>query len=151
MHFLQCFTQDSGACLCTQEPSLIQNSMLLVCCRYRGKAQRTVAAFTQRLQEVALAMPQMCCALYLQALGQPRQVPNHPQWTPCSLPALQQSCNAIHLTTDTWAILCLKVSNEAKMTCKYASKYMLQNRIQVRLYSLKVTTPYAFLPHCTMD
>ena len=31
------------------------------------------------LQEMALAMPQMCCALYLQALGHPRQVssPQH--------------------------------------------------------------------------
>lgn len=42
--------------------------------RYHVKAQKTAAAFTERLQEMALAMPQMCCALHLQALGHPRQV-----------------------------------------------------------------------------
>ena len=36
--------------------------------------QRTAAAFAERLQEMALAMPQMCCSLYLQALHHPRQV-----------------------------------------------------------------------------
>jgi hypothetical protein len=42
--------------------------------RYHEQAERTAAGFVERLQEMALAMPQMCCALYLQALAHPRQV-----------------------------------------------------------------------------
>lgn len=52
--------------------------------KYREKGQKTAAAFAERLQETALAMPQMCCSLYLQALHHPRQViiagaPNPPE------------------------------------------------------------------------
>lgn len=42
--------------------------------RYREQAVKTAAGFVERLQEMALAMPQMCCALYLQALPHARQV-----------------------------------------------------------------------------
>jgi len=42
--------------------------------RYREQAEKTAAGFVERLQEMAMAMPQMCCALYLQALSHPRQV-----------------------------------------------------------------------------
>lgn len=41
---------------------------------YQERAEKTAAGFAARLQEMALAMPQMCCALYLQAVGHPRQV-----------------------------------------------------------------------------
>lgn len=42
--------------------------------RYQERAEKTAAGFAARLQEMALAMPQLCCALYLQAIGHPRQV-----------------------------------------------------------------------------
>ena len=46
--------------------------------RYHEQAEKTAAGFVERLQEMALAMPQMCCALYLQALAHPRQVTCQP-------------------------------------------------------------------------
>ena len=42
--------------------------------RYQERGRKTTAAFGARLSEVPLAMPEMCCALYLQAAGYLRQV-----------------------------------------------------------------------------
>jgi hypothetical protein len=42
--------------------------------RFRERARRATAGFATRLEEMALAMPQMCCSLYLMAGGCPRQV-----------------------------------------------------------------------------
>jgi len=40
---------------------------------YRERGERTTGAFADRLKQMPLAMPQMCCALYLQAAGHLRQ------------------------------------------------------------------------------
>jgi uncharacterized protein YyaL (SSP411 family) len=40
----------------------------------RARAQKCAAAFEERLREVPVALPQMCCSLYLLSLGHPRQV-----------------------------------------------------------------------------
>jgi len=48
--------------------------MQVVCLsRYRERGERTTGAFADRLKQMPLAMPQMCCALYLQAAGHLRQ------------------------------------------------------------------------------
>ena len=44
-------------------------------CSYRERGEKTTGAFADRLKELPLAMPQMCCSLYLQAAGHLRQVP----------------------------------------------------------------------------
>ncbi|KAK9808898.1 hypothetical protein WJX72_005964 [[Myrmecia] bisecta] len=41
---------------------------------YEERAAAVAAAFGERLEEMPLALPQMCCSLYLQALGHLRQV-----------------------------------------------------------------------------
>ncbi len=42
--------------------------------RYRERGVKTASAFAGQLEQVALAMPQLCCSLYLQAAGHMRQV-----------------------------------------------------------------------------
>ena len=61
-------------CIASASRLLVLQVCCYLSCRYREKAEKTAAGFAERLQEMALAMPQMCCALYLQALGHPRQV-----------------------------------------------------------------------------
>ena len=65
--------------------------------RYRERGERTTGAFADRLKQMPLAMPQMCCALYLQAAGHLRQArrvpirdlngcaPRVPRQRPCGL------------------------------------------------------------------
>ena len=45
----------------------------------RRRAEKAVSAFGERLEEVPLAMPQMCCCLHLLELGHPRQVGSRAQ------------------------------------------------------------------------
>lgn len=42
--------------------------------KLREKAQQCASAFSERLQEIPLAMPQMCCSLHLLSVGHPSQV-----------------------------------------------------------------------------
>eukprot|EP00208_Stichococcus_sp_RCC1054_P002857 CAMPEP_0206140746 /NCGR_PEP_ID=MMETSP1473-20131121/10535_1 /ASSEMBLY_ACC=CAM_ASM_001109 /TAXON_ID=1461547 /ORGANISM="Stichococcus sp, Strain RCC1054" /LENGTH=783 /DNA_ID=CAMNT_0053535017 /DNA_START=195 /DNA_END=2546 /DNA_ORIENTATION=+ len=42
--------------------------------KYRDRGVATTSAFGELVDEMALAMPQMCCSLYLQSIGHPRQV-----------------------------------------------------------------------------
>lgn len=42
--------------------------------RYKERGRRTTSAFAGQLEQVALAMPQMCCAMYVQATSHLRQV-----------------------------------------------------------------------------
>jgi hypothetical protein len=42
--------------------------------RYLERGRQTTSAFAGQLEQLALAMPQMCCAMYVQAAGHLRQV-----------------------------------------------------------------------------
>lgn len=42
--------------------------------RYRKRAERTAGAFQERLSDIPLALPQMCCSLFMTAAGHLRQV-----------------------------------------------------------------------------
>ena len=52
---------------------------------YRERGVATTSVFSRRLEEVALAMPQMCCSMYFQSAGHLRQV--WPQWPPSPSPS----------------------------------------------------------------
>ena len=43
-------------------------------CRYKERAEATAGAFQERLADIPLALPQMCCSLFMAAAGHLRQV-----------------------------------------------------------------------------
>lgn len=43
--------------------------------RYQERGVKTTSAFAGQLEQVAQAMPQMCCSMYIQASPHLRQVP----------------------------------------------------------------------------
>lgn len=72
--------------------------------RYRERGVKTTSAFAGQLEQVALAMPQMCCSMYIQASSHLRQVPRQSRLA-CVIGASVLDSNVLQLFKGHYAWL----------------------------------------------